>query len=170
MGLVDTANDEGRNIPSATISSSPREKSSRKHLRTPYSKLSNVPDRLIRLPEIGRGIEGITVREMWNVYKSKLRHLDLWHRNLIKEKEKNTLTSNYKNWAGKWFIKYQNYREIGEEIERRMKESGKDEKDTVKELADIKIDTIMTIHSLVTRIRAQRGEKHFGMLNTGKNR
>jgi hypothetical protein len=79
------------------------------------------PSNLIHLPDIGKGIKQIPLAQMWVVWNSTLRDLDAWHKGLISDREGKSPGTNRNCWAGKWFIKYQFYSEIGVEIDGRLK-------------------------------------------------
>jgi hypothetical protein len=82
------------------------------------------PSSLIVLPALGGAREVgplLTVVDAWEFWNSTLRDLDEWHKGLILDREGQTIRTNQGIWAGKWFLKYRYYREIGEEIDRRFK-------------------------------------------------
>jgi hypothetical protein len=72
---------------------------------------------LIGLPGIGRRY---TVHAVWTVWNSTLRNLDVWHKGLTAAKYRLKIQPHYDGWAGTGFTKYRYFREIGEEIDRRL--------------------------------------------------
>jgi hypothetical protein len=66
-------------------------------------------------------------------------------------------------WEQKWFLKYQYYKEIGKEIDRRVKD-GKSVERIIKRLEFIRmqIKGLKSVKRLVEGIRIVRGEEPFG--------
>jgi hypothetical protein len=107
-----------------------------------------------------------TVRFVWNAWNTALREDDLddFHRDLIASKDHLSIQPQYYGWAGIWFTKYRFYKEIGEEIDRRMKD-GQSLDSIINRLEFIRLSirwpSQPTINSLVEGLRHARGEKPF---------
>jgi hypothetical protein len=69
------------------------------------------------------------------VWNSTLQDLDAWHTELIANTEGLSLSRLYKTWAGRWFIKYRYFKEVGGEVILRLaKNDGLSEEDIVGRL------------------------------------
>lgn len=124
------------------VKSSPR--------KGPYGGNATPPSNLIFLPGLGRG-NGLPLRVIWGIWNTKLRDLDPWHLGLIADRRVKAYTTNEKTWAGKWYQKHRYYKEIGEEIYRRIvKGKGKSVEEIIDRLEFIRKSIPMQyIHGLV---------------------
>jgi hypothetical protein len=118
-----------------------------------YSKINLIP-----LPSPGYHAG---VRDVWNVWNTKLRNLDSRHRNLIEEKESLRIQYRYTDRTGRWFTKYRVYKEVGEEIDRRMKD-GQRLDEAIDQLDLIRWSIpYHSIQRLVDGLRHARGDTPF---------
>jgi hypothetical protein len=140
--------------------------SQRYRLNKPYGG-KNPPDNLIEIPSLGgRGScqPSLTVNDVWMVWNATLRNLDHWHMALISDRNGISPRNLHKTWAGKWYIKYRYYREIGVEIDERLaKNDGLSEDDLVDRLETVRqnIKHNRSIQALVDGLRLERGSKPF---------
>jgi hypothetical protein len=91
------------------------------------------------------------------IWNSTLRDLDVWHLGLIAEKDLLKIQRSYDGWAGKWYGQYRYYREVGEEIDRRLANNeGEGEGVTVDRLNAVRQSILYspTIHGLADGLRA----------------
>jgi hypothetical protein len=126
-----------------------------------------VPRGLINLPASSRGGErGITVQETWEIYnKISQRCLgpnDL-HLKLLKHFGDTKPKPRFGTWADKWFIQYQYYKEVGDEIERRSEDGGKSVQEIMARLEAIRLSIRdrRTMKALADGIRIWRGGEAF---------
>jgi hypothetical protein len=145
--------------------------------RALYQERNLAPSSLIDLPSPSKsGNTGkATVRSVWTVWNKQLRNPDAFHTALITaliEKYGDDGSGIYrdgKDWEQKWFIKYHYYKEIGQEIERRLaKKDGKTVDQIIDRLDKIResIYNLKTVKALVEGIRNARGEDP---INPGRN-
>jgi hypothetical protein len=120
------------------------------------------PSNLIPLPALENG--KVRINDVWSVWNSTLRNLDVWHKGLIAAKYRMKFQSHYDGWAGSWFTKYRYFREIGVEIDERLaKNDGLSEDDLVDRLETVRqnIKHNRSIQALVDGLRLERGSKPF---------
>jgi hypothetical protein len=123
---------------------------------------ATAPSDLIILPSLGRGY-GLPLREVWGIWNTTLRDLDPWHMGLIADRKDKSYGTNCKTWAGRWYMKYQYYKEIGKEIDRRIvKGKGKSVDEIIDRLEFIRLSIPqLLIQGLADGIRHARGAPPF---------
>jgi hypothetical protein len=89
-----------------------------------------------------------------------LRGLDPWHKGLLADREGKSPRN---AWAGKWFPKYRYYREVREEVYRRLgKNDGLSEEDIVDRLELTRLSLKrQSIRGLVDGLRVAQGSEPF---------
>jgi hypothetical protein len=126
------------------------------------------PVDIFPLPNLRGQGASITVNEAWKVWNSTLRDLDTdkWHKGLIAAKDLLKIQGHYSGWAGKWSRTYRCYREVGEDVNRRLANNdGMSAIEITGRLESIRLSiqsrTSTSIRWLVDGLRSAKGQEPF---------
>jgi hypothetical protein len=139
--------------------------------RAPATK--EPPMSLIELQHTSKGGSNeATVLNVWKVWNEQLRTPEQYHAALIEKYDGSRLhgpSGSGKGWEEQWFAKYRYYKELGEEIDKRVKD-GKSLEEVIARLEVIRMSiyNLKSVKALVEGIRIARDEMPFVPARNGQ--